>query len=408
MNLKWYRSYFRGGLSLKKIEFSSLVEEIQHEVIAWRRHLHKYPELSFEEEKTSQFIFETLQSFEHLELSRPTKTSVMARLIGAHPGKVLAIRADIDALPIQEENSFSYGSQNPGVMHACGHDGHTAILLGAAKILSGLREQIRGEVRFLFQHAEELAPGGAAEMVRAGVMEEVDLVIGAHLWTPLETGKFGVSPGPVMAAPDTFSITINGHGGHAGLPHQTVDAIAVGAQVVTNLQHIVSRNLDPLDNVVLSITKFASGSAMNIISGSVEIAGTVRLFNTELRPTVTHLMERIVKGVTEAHGADYQFSYNEGAAPVVNDGKVAAIIEEVVCELWGEEALVNMKPNMGAEDFSAFLKVAPGAYFFTGTGNRDKGTDFPHHHPRFNIDEDSLSNGVTLFVHAALKLLGSY
>lgn len=390
---------------MEKIEFNCLVEEIQNEVIAWRRHLHMYPELSFQEERTSQFIYETLQSFEHLEVSRPTKTSVMARLIGASPGKVLAIRADIDALPIQEENSVSYASQNPGIMHACGHDGHTAILLGAAKILSGLREQIKGEIRFLFQHAEELAPGGAEEMVQAGVLNGVDLIIGAHLWSPLETGKFGVSPGPVMAAPDTFSITINGHGGHAGLPHQTVDAIAIGAQVVTNLQHVISRNMDPLDPVVLSITKFTSGSAVNIISGSVEIAGTVRLFNTELRPTITRLMERVVKGVTEAHGAGYQFSYEHGATPVINDEKVASIIEDVICELWGKDALVKMKPNMGAEDFSAFLKEVPGAYFFTGTANRDKGTDYPHHHPRFNIDEASLANGVHLFVQAALRLL---
>lgn len=391
---------------MKKTKISNLVRDVQDEVTAWRRHLHKYPELSFQEEKTSQFIYETLQSFGQLEISRPTKTSVMARLIGAHPGKVLAIRADIDALPIGEENALSYSSQHPGVMHACGHDGHTAILLGTAKILSGLKDQINGEVRFLFQHAEELAPGGAEQMVQAGVMDGVDIIIGAHLWSPLETGTFGVSAGPVMAAPDTFSISLTGYGGHAGLPHQTVDAIAIGAQVVTNLQHVISRNMDPLDNVVLSITKFTSGSAMNIISGSVEIAGTVRLLNTELRPTISKLMERVVKGVTEAHGATYHLSYNGGVDAVVNDAAVVSIIQESVRELWGNEALVEMKPNMGAEDFSAFLKKAPGTYFFTGTGNREKETDYPHHHPRFNIDEDSLINGVNIFVHATLKLLG--
>lgn len=390
---------------MKNTAINRLVEEIKDEVIAWRRYLHTYPELSFQEEKTALYIYETLQSFDNLEISRPTQTSVMARLIGNHPGKVLAIRADIDALPIQEETSLSYSSQNPGVMHACGHDGHTAILLGTAKILSTIQDQLKGEVRFLFQHAEELAPGGAEEMVQAGVMNGVDMVIGAHLWSPLETGKIGVAAGPVMASPDTFTISITGQGGHAGLPHQTVDAIAVGAQVVTNLQHIVSRNVDPLDTLVLSITKFAGGTAMNIISGSVEITGTVRLFSTELRPVVTELMERVVKGITEAHGATYQFEYKEGAAPVVNDKDVTRIIEETVCELWGDEALVLVKPNMGAEDFSAFQQKAPGTYFFTGSGNNEKGTAYPHHHPRFNIDENALSNGINMFVHATFKLL---
>lgn len=383
-----------------------LVEEIEGEVIAWRRYLHTHPELSFEEEKTAQFIFEKLQSFDNLEVSRPTKTSVMARLIGKQQGKVLAIRADIDALPIQEETSHSFSSQNPGVMHACGHDGHTAILLGAAKILSTLQDQLKGEVRFLFQHAEELAPGGAEEMVQAGVMDGVDMIIGAHLWSPLETGKIGVAAGPVMASPDTFTISIVGQGGHAGLPHQTVDAIAVGAQVVSNLQHIVSRNMDPLDTLVLSITKFTGGTAMNIITGSVEIAGTVRLFNTELRPVVSEMMERVVKGITEAHGATYHFEYMEGPAPVINDNEITRLIEETACELYGEEALVLVKPNMGAEDFSAFLQKAPGTYFFTGSGNKEKGTDYPHHHPRFDLDEDAFSKGMNMFVHATLKLLG--
>ncbi|MFJ8236771.1 amidohydrolase [Ureibacillus sp. NPDC094379] len=383
----------------------SVIEEIEDHVISWRRYLHQFPELSYQEEKTSQFIYDTLQTFGNLEISRPTKTSVMARLIGSKPGKVIALRADIDALPIQEENTIDYVSQNPGVMHACGHDGHTAILLGAAKVLSSIKEQISGEVRFLFQHAEELPPGGAVEMVKAGVMDGVEAIIGAHIWTPLEVGKVGVRPGPVMASPDTFSITITGQGGHAGLPHQTVDSISIGAQVVTNLQHIVSRNLDPLDNTVLSITKFSGGSALNVISGTVEIAGTVRLFDAEHRLTITRLMERIIKGITEAHGATYSFKYNAGVDPVVNDEKLVSVIQDTVCELWGENALAPIKPNMGAEDFSGFLKKAPGVYFFIGTGNADKETDYPHHHPRFNIDEDSLTKGVKMFVHSTLKLL---
>lgn len=390
---------------MERVEFDSLIQEVRQEVIRWRRHFHENPELSFRETETSRFIYETLQTFGHLEVSRPTQTSVMARLIGARPGKVLAIRADIDALPIQEENEVSYSSKNPGVMHACGHDGHTAILLGAAKVLSSLHSEIEGEVRFLFQHAEELAPGGAQEMVSAGVMDGVDMIIGTHLWSPLETGLIGVAPGPVMASPDTFSMKIQGRGGHAGLPHQTVDAIATSAQVVTNLQHIVSRNTDPLESVVLSITKFAGGTAMNIIPDAVEIAGTVRLLNAELRPVIQDSMERVIKGITDAHGATYQFTYNEASDPVVNEPVVTQVIEETACELFGEEAVVRVKPNMGGEDFSYFLNEAPGTYFFTGSGNRELETDYPHHHPRFDIDESALEMGVKMFVQSTFKLL---
>jgi amidohydrolase len=386
-------------------EIKQLVDEIKEEVIAWRRHLHANPELSFHEEKTAQFVYETLQSFGNLKLSRPTKTSVMARLIGDEPGKVVAIRADMDALPIQEENTFEFASKNPGVMHACGHDGHTAMLLGAAKILSRLRHQIKGEVRFLFQHAEEIYPGGAEEMVQAGVMDGVDVVIGTHLWSPLEIGKIGIVYGPMMASPDRFFIRIHGKGGHAALPHQTIDSIAIGAQVVTNLQHIVSRNTDPLEPLVVSVTQFIGGTTHNVIPGSVEIQGTVRSFDKTLRQNVPKLMERIIKGITEAHGATYEFKYEFGYRPVINDEKVTRVIEETVREVFGEESIDHIKPNMGGEDFSAFQQKAPGSFFYVGAGNKEKGIVYPHHHPRFTIDEDALEIGVRLFVHAAFKLL---
>lgn len=384
---------------------NDLVQTVKDEVIAWRRHFHQNPELSFHEQKTAQFIYETLESFGNLELSRPTQNSVMARLIGSQPGKVLAIRADIDALPIQEENDFEFASKNPGVMHACGHDGHTAMLLGTAKILSGMKDQIKGEIRFIFQHAEELFPGGAEELVQAGVMDGVDFVIGTHLWSPLEYGKVGVVYGPMMAAPDTFYITIKGKGGHAALPHQTIDSIAVGAQVVTNLQHIVSRNTDPLDNLVISVSQFVGGTTHNVIPGTVEICGTVRTFDQKLRESVPGLMERVVKGITEAHGASYEFKYDFGYRPVVNDEAVTRVIEETVLEIFGEEALDMMRPNMGGEDFSAYQQKAPGTFFYVGAGNKEKGIVYPHHHPRFTIDEDALEIGVKMFVHAAFKLL---
>ncbi|MCE4047686.1 M20 family metallopeptidase [Bacillus sp. Au-Bac7] len=381
------------------------IDAVKEEVVTWRRHLHQYPELSFEEEKTSQYIYDQLKSFGNIELTRPTKTSVVGRIIGALPGKVIAIRADMDALPIQEENESEYASQNPGVMHACGHDGHTAMLLGAAKVLSSLKSHIEGEIRLLFQHAEELFPGGAEEMVQAGVMDGVDTVIGAHLWSPLEIGKIGIVYGPMMASPDTFYLNVNGKGGHAALPHQTVDSIAIASQVVTNLQHIVSRNTDPLDNLVLSVTKFVGGTTHNVIPGSVEICGTVRSFDPDLRKEVPKLMERVIKGITDAHGATYDFKYEFGYRPVINDARVTEVLEATVLEVYGNDAIDRMKPNMGGEDFSAFQQVAEGSFFYIGAGNPQKGADFPHHHARFEIDEDSLEKGVNLFVYSALKLL---
>ncbi|UKK97187.1 M20 family metallopeptidase [Brevibacillus brevis] len=387
------------------VTLNKAVEEIMDQVIAWRRYLHENPELSFHEEKTAQFVYETLLSFGNLEVSRPTKNSVMARLIGSQPGKVLAMRADMDALPITEENTFEFVSKNPGVMHACGHDGHTSMLLGTAKLLSGMKDQIKGEVRFFFQHAEEVYPGGAEEMVQAGVMDGVDMVIGTHLWSTMEFGTVGICPGPMMAAPDTFWITVLGKGGHAALPHETIDSIAIAAQVVTNLQHIVSRNADPLDNLVLSVTQFVGGTTHNVIPGAVEICGTVRSFDKNLRESVPGLMERVIKGITEAHGAGYKFKYEFGYRPVINDAEVTKLMEEVVEESLGAEWVEHMRPTMGGEDFSAFQQKAPGCFFYVAAGNKEKGITYPHHHPRFTIDEDALEVGVKMFVNAARKIV---
>jgi amidohydrolase len=392
-------------MKMASLMIDPVLESVNKEVIKWRRYLHQNPELSFQEEKTSQFVYDTLQSFGNLEVTRPTKYSVMARLIGTQPGKTLGIRADIDALPIEEENTFDFVSKTPGVMHACGHDGHTAMLLGAAKILSSMKEQIKGEVRFFFQHAEEYFPGGAQEMVDAGVMEGVDFVIAAHLMSDLEIGKVGITYGPMMAAPDGFFIKSKGKGGHGSAPHQTIDSIVVGAQVVSNLQHIVARNTDPLDNLVVSIGKFVAGEAANVIADSVEINGTVRHFDLKFRESVPVLMERIVKGITEAHGASYEFNYLTGYRPVINDDDVTKVIEETILDVYGDETLVYEKPKMGAEDFSAFQQKAPSCYFVIGARNEKKGIIYPHHHPRFTVDEDALEYGVKLFVNAVFKFL---
>ena len=383
----------------------ALVSAVRQDVIDWRRHLHQNPELSFQEHDTARFVQDKLESLTALDVTRPTPTSVMARLRTGRPGKVLAIRADLDALPIEEENDFSFRSQRPGAMHACGHDAHTAMLLGTAKVLSAMADELSGEVRFLFQHAEELFPGGADEMIAAGAMDGVDLVIGAHVWSPLEVGKIGVVYGPAMAGPDTFWITINGQGGHAAMPQQTVDPIVVGAQVVSGLQHIVSRAADPLATLVVSVTQFVAGNTHNVIPASAQLQGTVRSFDPALRERIPGLMERFVKGISEAHGATYDFTYEQGYRVVVNEPTVTTLVEDTVREVLGDDAVDSMKPNMGGEDFSAFQEQAPGCFFFVGAGNPGKGIVHPHHHARFTVDEDALEVGVKVFVNTACRVL---
>ncbi len=380
-------------------------EALYPQVVEWRRYLHRHPELSFAETKTAQYIEDILNGFGGLIVTRPTASSVMARLVGARPGRTLAIRADIDALPIQEDTGLPFASQVQGVMHACGHDGHTATVLGVARVLSEHAEELEGEIRFLFQHAEELPPGGADEMIAAGVMDGVNHVIGAHLQSPVEVGRVGVVAGPMLASPDTFTITITGKGGHAAEPHKTVDAIAIGAQVVTNLQHIASRTTDPMKPLVVSVTQFIGGHAHNVIPGSVQLCGTVRCMDTELRADVPRRMERILAGITQAHEAEYELQYHYGYRPLVNDPEVTRVVADAVAELFGRDALYEIQPSMSADDFSAYLNQAPGTYFNVGAGNKERGIVHPHHHPKFDIDEESLKVGMKVFLASALKLL---
>ena len=383
-------------------------DSVRAQVIAWRRQLHQHPELSFHERETSQFIADTLAAFGGLDISRPTQTSVMARLMGgAGTGPVLAMRADIDALPISEANTHAFVSQTPGVMHACGHDGHASMLLGAVKVLLGHREELRGEVRFLFQHAEELYPGGASQMVEAGVLNGVEMVIGAHLWLSMPFGKVGVKAGPLMAAQNSFLITINGSGGHAAIPQQTVDPIVTAAEVVTSLQHVVSRNVDPLASAVISVTQINGGTTTNVIPGAVELAGTVRTFDPELRARIPVLMERVVSGICAAHGATYAWTFEPGYATVDNDPTATDLVRRAVHRALGPAVLVEATPTMGAEDFSAYQQTTPGAFFFIGARNEERGIVHPHHHERFDLDERALDYGTRIFVAAALEHFGA-
>ena len=391
------------------VDVASLLEEatgLAPDVVAWRRHLHMHPEQAFHEHGTAKFIRETLEAIGGLTITQPTATSVLATLRGGRPGRVIAVRADIDALPILEENDVDYRSRVDGSMHACGHDGHTAIALGLATLLSRHRDEIAGEVRFIFQHAEELAPGGAEELVSHGVMDGVESVIGIHLWSTMPYGSIGLIPGPAMAAPDSFQCTIIGKGGHAAAPHDTIDPILVGAQVVAALQHVVSRAVDPLDPVVVSVTQFIAGTTFNVIPGSAYIAGTVRTFDPALRSRVPEIMERMIKGITDAYGASYDFVLERGYRPVVNDPGLTSRLEGVVRRTFGAETLAPMRPSMGGEDFSAYQQRAAGVFAFVGAGNVDAGIAFPHHHPRFQIDERALDLGLRYLTAATCDLLG--
>jgi len=380
-------------------------DDLEARAIAWRRHLHANPELSFEEHETSAFVEQTLRSFGGLEIERPAGTAVVARLHGARPGNVVVLRADMDALPITEENDVPYVSTRPGVMHACGHDGHTAILLGAAQLLCERRDELAGEARFVFQHAEELPPGGARGVVDSGAIEGANLIAGVHLLSGLETGKVSSVAGPVMAAADLFTLDIIGRGGHGANPHETVDPVVIAAQVITNLQQIVARETDPFDSVVVSVTTLAAGIARNVIPGSVRLGGTVRTLSTSRRAEVRDAMERVIAGITSAHRATYEFAFEVGYDPVVNDHDASAAVRQAAIIELGESALVEFPPVMGGEDFSAYGEVAPAAFFWVGSGNEELETTFPHHHPRFDIDEAALRDGIAVFARTALDAL---
>lgn len=382
-----------------------ILESVDAQVIAWRRHLHRNPELSFQEHKTADYVEEQLLRMSGLTVSRPTPTSVLAVLPGrAGPGRTVLLRADMDALPIHEESGVEFESETPGVMHACGHDGHTAMLLGAAQTLVAEQDDLHGEVRFIFQHAEELFPGGAQQLVDVGIMDGVDVVIGTHLFSSIPVGQVALKSGPLMAAPDVFEVTIIGKGGHGAMPHETIDPIVIGAHVVTALQSIVSRQRDPLEPAVVSVTTFHAGKAHNVIANTATLTGTVRTFDADLRLKIPQQMERLIQGVTAGFGATCSFDYVYGYRATVNDPEVTDALREVVCSVLGDQALVDAQPTMGGEDFSAYLSQAPGAFVLIGARNEELGITFPHHHPQFAIDEQALQYGVKIFVGAAKQL----
>jgi amidohydrolase len=374
------------------------IRQLLPQLVEWRRQLHQQPELGFQEHQTAAFIQRKLTEWGIPHTSGIAQTGIVATIVGRQPGKVLAIRADMDALPIQEINEVPYKSQIPGQMHACGHDGHVTIALGMAYALAQ-NPTFSGTVKIIFQPAEE-GPGGAAPMIAAGVLKnpDVDAIIGLHLWNQLEIGTVGVRTGALMAAVEVFRCTIVGKGGHGAIPQQTIDAVVVGAQIINALQTIVARNIDPIESAVVTVGEFHAGSAVNVIANKATIGGTVRYFNPNYAGYFKARIEQIVAGICQSHGARYELNYEVYYPPVINDGAIADLVRSVAETV--VETPLGVTPNcqtMGGEDMSFFLQEVPGCYFFLGSANSQKGLNFPHHHPRFDFDETALPLGIEIF-----------
>lgn len=381
------------------------IQELQPHLVHWRRRLHQHPELGFKEHLTAEFVAEKLQDWNIDHQTGIAQTGIVATILGSTPGPVLAIRADMDALPIQEQNQVAYRSQHDGVMHACGHDGHTAIALGLAHYLAAHRQSFSGTVKIIFQPAEE-GPGGAKPMIEAGVLQnpQVDAMIGLHLWNVLPLGTVGVRSGPLMAAAELFHCKIHGRGGHGAIPQQTIDSIVVAAQVVNALQTIVARNIDPLDTAVVTVGQLHAGTAKNAIADVAEMGGTVRYFNPALGEILPQRIEQIIAGVCACHGASYEFDYQKLYPPVINDPEIAQLVQSMAATVVETPAgIVPDCQTMAAEDMSYFLQAVPGCYFFLGSANPEKDLAYPHHHPRFDFDESALGMGVEIFARCIEK-----
>ncbi len=395
------------GTLLEQVNLSPSVRESFPWVRELRREFHRHPELGFEEVWTQKRIEEELSRL-GMEYREVAKTGLVSLLDTGASGQCAMVRTDIDALPVEEQNEHDYKSEHPGRMHACGHDAHMAIMLGTIRELKQSPPQ-KGVVKFIFQPGEE-GFLGAKHMIEAGVMEEpkVDVVFGYHVWQPLPVGKIGIVPGPCMAAVDVFTVRIIGSSTHAAYPHGGVDPIYIAAQVISALQSIVSRNLNPLDRAVVTVGAINAGTAFNIIPEYAELKGTVRTFSPEARKLIPERFRAIVSGVAEALGGRAEIEYLQEIPATVNDPEVAAFVREVAEEIVGKENVVEPEPSMGGEDHAFYQEIAPGCYSFIGMANPEKGAIYPHHHPKFNLDEDALAIGVELISQVTRRWLNQH
>lgn len=382
------------------------IDEMKEWLIGIRREIHMYPELGFEEVKTSRLISEWLERF-GLEVQKGVAgTGVIGLLRGKSQGKTVAIRADMDALPIEELNEVPYASKIKGKMHACGHDAHVTILLGVARIFSSLRDQIKGNIKWIFQPAEE-GGGGGKRMVEEGVLENprVDAIFGAHVFPQIEIGKVGICKGKALASADRFIIKLIGQSGHAASPHLAKDPILAAGHLITQIHSIVSREVDPLESAVITIGKVSGGTAFNIIPDEVELLGTVRALSPEIQEKMKKRIEEVVRGVTQAFGMRYDFEYEYGYPVLINEPEMIQLVASACAKGIGEENIVEVPPSMGAEDFAFYLEKVPGAFFRLGIRNESKGVVHPYHNSRFDIDEDVLPFGVEMFIRIVDRFL---
>jgi len=383
------------------------VDEILPGIIADRRHLHQHPELGFQEHETARFIVDRLRSIGIEEITEGVgRTGVVALIQGARPGKVVALRADMDALPITEENAVDYKSINDGVMHACGHDSHVSMLLGTARMLLGLRDQLAGTVKLIFQPAEE-GLGGAMAMIEDGALEHPrpDAIFGIHIWQGIDLGVVAARAGTAMVAADGFKITIRGLGGHGAQPHLCIDPIAVAAHVIVALQTIVSRELDPTLPAVVTVGAFHAGHAANVIPDVAELRGTIRAVTNAQRHEMARRVVEITEGVARTLRATAEVEVTFGVPPTVNNPEMTEIVKSAAREVVGEEKTVDGDLMVVSEDMSEFLERVPGCFFFVGSRNSEKGLTWGHHHARFDIDEEAMAIGVETMTRTVLKFL---
>jgi amidohydrolase len=379
-------------------------EQDLQELIEVRRDLHAHPETAFQEVRTSGFVAARLRAMGLEARTGVGRTGVVATIKGGKPGKSVLLRADMDALPIQEENDVPYRSTHPGAMHACGHDCHTSILLGVGKKLTQ-DSGFPGSVRLCFQPAEENG-GGADAMIADGALEpKPDAAFGLHVWQDLDLGKVGVTPGPFMAAVDEFTVVISGKGAHAAQPHLGVDPVLCAAQMVNALQTIAARETDPFREVVVSVTQFHAGTAFNIIPPDARLNGTVRVFDPAIWEELPARFERVVRGVAAAFDCKVELDYVRHNRPTINDPRMASLARAVAVEVVGEENVVDDLRTMGGEDFSAFLARVPGCFIAVGSRNAAKGLVYGHHHPRFDVDERCLRIGAEILLRTARRFL---
>jgi amidohydrolase len=377
------------------------IESMAGTLVEWRRDFHRHPELAFEERRTSDVVRAFLEAI-GIEVRSCARTGLLGVLRGGRPGQTVALRADMDALPVTEIAGHDYQSQNPGVMHACAHDGHMAILMGTARVLAARRDALPGTVVFLFQPSEENFPGGAPLMIEEGALAGVDSIFALHLWQPLPTGIVGLCAGASMAQPDEFEVVIQGRGGHASQPQATVDPVMVASHVVVAAQTIVSRFVDPLEPAVVSFTTIHGGRIHNVIPDSVTMTGTVRTLDPAAQRAVKQRLREVCEATCRLFGARAEFTYVDGYPPVLNDRASVDLVARVASRELGADRVKTIAPVMGGEDFAYYLQRVPGVFAMLGMGD---GRPYPHHNARFDIDESVLPIGVRLMTAVALEML---